>query len=505
MQEMASDYGVEMVGISKRFGGIHALNGVSFAVRPGEVHALLGENGAGKSTLMKILSGAYQRDAGEIRVGGKKVEISSPRISRELGISVIYQELVLAPHLNVAENIFLGELRGIVNRRRLRERSRELMCEVGFDIDPDTLVGALPLAYQQVVEIAKAISHDVRVLVLDEPTAVLAPQDARRLLEIVRGLARKGVSLIYISHRLEEIFEVADAITVLKDGRTVGTVSPKEIDVHQLIDMMVGRRVTTLFPQTQRQIAEPVLKVQNLRSDPKVLDASFELRAGEILGVAGLVGSGRTEMARAIFGADRLQQGSVTLDNQARTIRSPRDGVRAGIGLVPEDRKGQGVVTSLPIRQNTTMTVLKRLTAWLDVIKRKVERDMVSRLMSRLAVKARDMDAPVDSLSGGNQQKVVLSKWFEAGCRVIILDEPTRGVDVGAKAEIYRLINELAAQGLGILLISSDLLEVIGMSDRILVMSYGRIAGELAKPDFSEANIMRYALLGKPQEQMAGA
>ena len=364
-------------------------------------------------------------------------------------------------------------------------------------------MGDLPLAYQQVVEIAKAISHDVRVLVLDEPTAVLAPQDARRLLEIVRGLARKGVSLIYISHRLEEIFEVADAITVLKDGGTVGTVSPKEIDVHGLIDMMVGRRVTTLFPQTQRQIAEPILKVQNLRAAPKVLDCSFELRAGEILLLAGLVGSGRTEMARAIFGADRIQQGSVALDNQVRTIRSPRDGVRAGIGLVPEDRKGQGVVTSLSIRQNTTMTVLKRLTAWLGVIKRKVERDMVGRLIGRLAVKARDMDAPVDSLSGGNQQKVVLSKWFEAGCRVIILDEPTRGVDVGAKAEIYRLIDELAAQGLGILLISSDLLEVIGMSDRILVMSYGRIAGEIAKPDFSEANIMRYALLGKEQEQTA--
>ena len=490
-----------MVNISKRFGGIHALNGVSFAVRPGEVHALLGENGAGKSTLMKILSGAYGRDAGEIRVGGKKVEISSPRVSRDLGISVIYQELVLAPHLSVAENIFLGELGGLVNRRRLRERSRELLRQIGFDLDPDTLVGDLPVAYQQVVEIAKAISHDVKVLVLDEPTAVLAPQDARRLLDIVRKLSQKGVSLIYISHRLEEIFEVADAITVIKDGRTVGTVSPKDIDVHGLIDMMVGRRVTTLFPQTERKFADPVLRVQNLRSAPKVLDASFELRAGEILGVAGLVGSGRTEMARAIYGADRAGGGSVTVGDRTRLNRSPREGVLSGIGLVPEDRKGQGVVTSLPIRQNTTMPVLKRLTAMFGVIKSKSERTMVGRLMGRLAVKARDMDAPVDSLSGGNQQKVVLSKWFEAGCRVIILDEPTRGVDVGAKAEIYRLIDELAAQGLGILLISSDLIEVIGMSDRILVMSYGRVAGELAKADFSEANIMRLALLGREQDQ----
>ena len=489
------EYGVEMVDISKRFGGIRALESVSFAVRRGEVHALLGENGAGKSTLMKILSGAYRRDAGEIRVGGRTVEITDPHVSRALGISVIYQELALAPDLSVAENIFLGDLRGVINRRRLRERSRVLLQELGFDLDPDALVGDLPLAYQQVVEIAKAISRDVRVLVLDEPTAVLAPPEARRLLDIVRNLSRRGVSVIYISHRLEEIFEVANAITVLKDGRTVGTVSPAEVDMHQLIDMMVGRRVTTLFPQTSRRFADPVLRVEGLRSAPKVLDVSFEVRAGEILGVAGLVGSGRTEMARAIFGAERKQHGTVTLAGQPRNIRSPREGVRAGIGLVPEDRKGQGVVTSLSIRQNATMPVLGRLTGFLGIIKRREETRAVAGLIQRLAIKTKSMDAAVDTLSGGNQQKVVLSKWFEAGCRVIILDEPTRGVDVGAKAEIYRLIAELAAQGLGVLLISSDLLEVIGMSDRILVMSRGRIAGELARPEFSEANIMRLALL----------
>ncbi len=415
MEAVAPAYGLEMLNISKRFGGIHAPEGASFAVRRGEVHALLGENGAGKSTLMKILSGAYQRDGGEIRIGGQKVEIASPHVSRELGISGIYQELALAPHLSVAENIFLGELGRIVNRRRLHERSRALLREIGFDLDPDALVGDLPVAYQQVVEIAKAISRDVRILVLDEPTAVLAPQDARRLLGIVRSLSQKRVSAIYSSHRLEEIFEVADTITVLKDGRTVATVAPAEIDVHRLIDLMVGRRVTTLFPQSQRQIADPVLRVESLRSSPKVFDVSFELRAGEVLGVAGLVGSGRTEMARAIFGVDRVEHGRVTLDDRLQSIRSPRGGGRAGIGLVPEDRKGQGVITSLSIRQSTTTPVLKRLTTWLGIIKRKAESDMVGRLIRRLAVKARDMDAAVDSLSSGNQQKVVLSSGSRRG------------------------------------------------------------------------------------------
>ena len=498
-------YGVEMVGISKRFGGIHALDQVSFAVRRGEVHALLGENGAGKSTLMKILSGAYHRDAGEIRVNGRPMGVASPLASRELGIGIIYQELALAPDLSVAENIFLGDLGGFIRRGQLHDRSRALLNELGFDLDPGTRVRDLALAYQQVVEIAKAISRDVQVLILDEPTAVLAPPEARRLLELVKNLGRRGVSVIYISHRLEEIFEVADAITVLKDGRTVGTVSPREIDVDGLINLMVGRRVETMFPPARQTFGEPALRVEGLRSGAKVQDVSFQVRAGEVLGLAGLVGSGRTETARAIFGAEGRDGGSVIVNGRTPTIRSPRDAVRAGIGLVPEDRKGQGVVTALSVRQNATMPVLGRFTNRLGMINRQTERASVGALIQRLAIKTRDMDAPVDTLSGGNQQKVVLSKWFEAGCHVILFDEPTRGVDVGAKAEIYRLIDELARGGLGVLLISSDLLEVIGMSDRILVMSRGRIAGELARPDFSEANIMRLALRGIEPEHLAAA
>ena len=495
-----SDYAVEMLGISKSFGGIRALDHVSFAVKRGEVHALLGENGAGKSTLMKILSGAHRRDAGEIRVGDKEVEIGNPHVSRELGIGIIYQELVLAPDLSVAENIFLGDLPALIPWKRLQEDSQAILEKIGFDLDPKTRLGDLPVAYQQVVEIAKALSKDVKILILDEPTAVLAPPEVKSLLGLIKTLSSRGVSIIYISHRLEEIFEIADAITVLKDGRTIGTVSPKDINSEQLIDMMVGRHVTELFPGGKRKVGDVVLKVERLRFGKKVEEVSFEARAGEVLGIAGLIGSGRTETARAIFGAERKDGGTVTLNGRQPSIRSPRDAVREGIGLVPEDRKAQGIVISLPIRQNTTMPTLRRFLGPLGMIKKKAEEKMVQTLAKRLAIKMRSIEAPVSSLSGGNQQKVVLSKWFGAGCRVIIFDEPTRGVDVGAKAEIYGLVDELAAEGLAVVLISSDLVEVIGMSDRILVMSRGRIAGELKKPEFSEANIMRLALRGLQQD-----
>ena len=495
-----SGYAVEMVGISKRFGGIRALDNVSFSVKRGEVHALLGENGAGKSTLMKILSGAYRRDAGEIRVADQAVEIATPQVSLQMGIRIIYQELMLAPDLSVAENIFLGDLPGLVPWKQLQDRSRTILKEIGFDLDPKTRLGDLPLAYQQVVEIAKALSKDVKILILDEPTAVLAPPEVKSLLGLVKRLSSRGVSVIYISHRLEEIFQVADAITVLKDGRTIGTVSPKEINSEQLIEMMVGRHITAFFTGSKRKVGKVVLRVEKLRLGKRVEEVSFECRAGEILGIAGLIGSGRTEMARAIFGAERKDGGTVTLNGKRLSIHAPRDSVRAGIGLVPEDRKAHGVVISLPIRQNATMSMLGRFLAPFGVIKKKAEGEAVQALAKRLSIKMRNIEAPVNSLSGGNQQKVVLSKWFGTGCSVIIFDEPTRGVDVGAKAEIYRLIDELAAEGLAVVLISSDLVQVIGMSDRILVMSRGRIAGELQKDEFSEANIMRLALQGLQQD-----
>ena len=486
--------GFEMTGISKLFGGIRALDDVSFSVRPGEVHALLGENGAGKSTLMKILAGAHQASSGEIHVGGERVVIASPHASRALGIGIIYQELALAPELTVAENIFLGELPALVNARRLREKAGVLLRELGFAIDPGAIVGTLPLAFQQAVEIAKAMSRKVRILILDEPTAVLAPPEVERLLDVVKGLSSRGVSVVYISHRLDEIFRIADTITVLKDGRTVGTYPVAEMDEHRLIPLMVGRETAQLFPKLDRTPGEELLRVDRLSASGLVKDVSFSLRAGEVLGIAGLIGSGRTELARAIFGADRLESGTISVAGRPVRIRTPRQGVAVGIGLVPEDRKAQGLVLAMPIRQNITLTCLARFTNAFGLVRRNAERRAVDVVAKRTTIRARNFDLPVSSLSGGNQQKVVLAKWLDAGCRIIILDEPTRGVDVGARSEIYGLIETLAAAGLGIIVISSDLLEVIGASDRILVMSGGRISGTLSHDEFSEARIMQLAL-----------
>ena len=496
--------GVEMTGISKVFGGIRALDDVSFSVRAGEVHALLGENGAGKSTLMKILAGAHQATTGEIRIGGKRVTVSSPHDSRALGIGIIYQELALAPDLTVAENIFLGELPRLVNAKQLRARAASLLQDLGFAIDPGALVSSLPLAFQQAVEIAKAMSRRVRILILDEPTAVLAPPEVERLLEVVRGLSRRGVSVIYISHRLDEIFRIADQITVLKDGRTVGTYAAAGMDEHRLIPLMVGREAAQLFPKAARTAGEELLRVENLSVAGLVKDVSFTLQAGEVLGIAGLIGSGRTELARAIFGADRMESGTVTLAGRRVTVRTPRQGVAAGIGLVPEDRKGQGLVLALPIRQNVTFTTLPRFTNGLGMLRRAAERAAVDIIARRTTIRAKNLDLPVSSLSGGNQQKVVLAKWLDAGCKVIILDEPTRGVDVGARSEIYGLIEALAAAGLGVILISSDLIEVIGASDRVLVMSGGRISGSLSHSELSEARIMQLALRNTAHVGAAG-
>ena len=486
--------GFEMTGISKVFGGIRALDDVSFSVKAGEVHALVGENGAGKSTLMKILAGAHQATTGEIRVGGEPAVIPSPHASRTLGIGIIYQELALAPELTVAENIFLGELPGFVNARALRARAARLLDDLGFAINPGAIVATLPLAFQQAVEIAKAMSRQVRILILDEPTAVLAPPEVERLLAVVQELSRRGVSVVYISHRLDEIFRIANQITVLKDGRTVGTYPIAGMDETRLISLMVGREATQLFPKVERTRGGELLRIEGLSASGLVKQVSFSLHQGEVLGIAGLVGSGRTEVARAIFGADRAETGTISMDGSRVSIRSPRQGVASGIGLVPEDRKGQGLVLAMPIRQNVTLTSLQRFTNWLGVVRRRAERASVDNVAKRTTIRARNLDLPVSSLSGGNQQKVVLAKWLDAGCKVVILDEPTRGVDVGARSEIYQLIENLAANGLGVIVISSDMLEVIGASDRILVMSGGRISGELAREEFSEARIMQLAL-----------
>lgn len=488
---------VVMKNIVKSFGGVHALKDVSLEVLPGEIHALIGENGAGKSTLMKILSGALNKDSGEILIDGKSCEIDSPATGRSLGIGIIYQEFALAPHLTVAENIFLGQFcskNGIIDWRDLNNQAKAVIEDVGFNINPQTRVKDLSVAYQQVVEITKALSENVNVLILDEPTAVLSPQEAERLFEILFKLRDQGVSIIYISHRLEEIFKISDRITVMRDGEVTGQLDRSEAVTDTVIKLMIGRNLSALFPARNATIGEEILRVEHLTNEPKVKDVSFSVRAGEVLGFAGLVGSGRTEVMRAIFGADKKQSGTVYLDDKILSIKSPTDAVRSRIGLLPESRKEQGILLNMSIRINMTMAAISKVVRYKSLINRKKEIDVVMELVRHLSVKTTNIENNVSSLSGGNQQKVSFAKWANADCRVIILDEPTRGVDVGAKTEIYDLINKLAESGMAVVVVSSELLEIIGLCDRVAVMNQGQIRGFLDKADLSEEKIMKLAI-----------
>jgi ribose transport system ATP-binding protein len=488
-----------MEHITKSFGGVHALNDVSFKVRPGEIHALVGENGAGKSTLVKILAGACPKDKGSIKICGRHADITSPHVGRKLGIAIIYQEFALVPDLTVAENIFLDRLgtkRGLINWRMLYSNAADLTMRIGFDIDPRTVVGRLSVAYQQVVEIAKALSENARILILDEPTAVLAPREVNRLFEVLAMLKGHGTGIIYISHRLGEVFKIADRITVLKDGVLTGSFMRNEVTSDEIINLMIGRELTSMFGR-QGQETSPgneILRVSGLSKGKKVRDVCFSLRAGEVLGIAGLVGSGRTETARALFGADGRTAGTIVLDGSVLRIKSPTDAVNAGIGLVPEDRKTQGAILAMSVRENVTMPRLLKVLAALGLITKAKETQITSELIKRLAIKTGSTETKVEDLSGGNQQKVVLAKWFGTNCRVIILDEPTRGVDVGAKAEIYNLISDLARRGLGIVVISSQTSELIGICDRVVVMRDGQVQDVLQDKAISEENIMRLAI-----------
>lgn len=491
---------IALAGVDKRFGGIHAIEAIDFDVFGGEVHALVGENGAGKSTLMRVIGGGHQPDAGTIRVEGREMTFRNPHAALAEGIAVIHQETALAPDLSVAENVYLGTLPAVIDWRGLRTKAHELIASLGFDIDPAGLVGSLSAAQCQVIEIAKALSGQVKLLVLDEPTAALAPSDANRLLEIVRGLRARGVGIVYISHRLEEVFAIADRITVLKDGKRVDTVKPDSLTRDDLIRKMVGRPLSVLFPQRHATLGDEILKVTGLTRGNAVRDVSFTLRAGEVVGLGGLIGSGRTEVARLIFGADARDSGTIELKQKPFAIRSPIAAVRAGIGFVPEDRKGQGAVLSMPIRINATLAALKSVSGPGGFLKFGRERAFVKELMASLRIKARSMDADVATLSGGNQQKVVLAKWFHADGDLIILDEPTRGVDVGAKVEIYSLINQLAERGKAVLVISSEHQELMGLCDRILVMGEGQIRGQLEPADYSEERILSLSLRRAPDE-----
>ena len=488
---------LEMHEIRKTFPGVVALDGVDFELRRGEVHILLGENGAGKSTLMKILSGAYQKSAGRVTLDGAEVEIRNPAHAQGLGISTIYQEFNLVPHLSVGENIFLGrEPRGwpgLIDRRAVNRQAAEVLGRLGLKLDPRRPVKGLRVAEQQMVEVAKALSLDARVLIMDEPTAALAEHEIQDLFAAIRGLQEKGVSVVYISHRMEELFEIGDRVTVLRDGRSVGTFDVKGTNKFELIRLMVNRDLTELFPKERAARGEEVLRVEDLTTRGGLDGVSFSLHKGEVLGVAGLLGAGRTELARAIFGLDKLERGTVRIKGRERRIGSPRAAINSGLGFLTEDRKAQGLVLPLSVKDNLCLPSVDKFTT-LGFVDSRRERRAADRYVRELRIRTPGLDQKVAYLSGGNQQKVVLSKWLCSEAEVFIFDEPTRGVDVGAKAEIYQLMNRLAASGVAIVMISSELPEVLGMSDRILVMRAGRVACEFGSEEATQEKILECAL-----------
>jgi len=488
---------VELRNISKSFGGIPALKNVTLKVLPGEIHALVGENGAGKSTLMKILSGAYTKDAGQIFFDDSEVQIRNTHDSRKLGIGIIYQEFSLVPELSVAENVFLNRL-GLtgfwMKLGRMKKRAEELINSIGFCIDPSLRAGDLSIAQQQIVEIAKALSEQVRVLILDEPSAVLGPQEIQKLFDTLQKLKKEDVAIIYISHHLSEIFQIADRITVLKDGTSSMSLPVSETDRDSVIRLMLGRSLDTMYPLRDSNIGEEVLKAVDISHGEKVKGVSLAVKKGEILGIAGLVGSGRSETARVIFAADKSEKGRIFLSGKEIQLSSPRKAVKMGIGMVPEDRKQHGVILSLTVKENISLTDLKGISDHFGFIKAKKESNNTTELIRKLRIKTENENQETGKLSGGNQQKVVLAKWLNRNCRVIIIDEPTRGVDVGAKVEIYDLINELSRKGVAIIVISSETSELIGICDRIIVMRKGQIQGELTKKEFSEEDILRLSI-----------
>jgi ribose transport system ATP-binding protein len=488
---------LEMRSITKRFPGVTALDGVDFELERGEVHVILGENGAGKSTLIKMLSGAYQPDEGEILFEGEPVRIPSAAVAQGLGISTIYQEFNLVPQLTVAENVFLGRQPrrlGIVDRRRMREEARRLLERIKVRVDPDAQVSALGVAQRQMVEIAKALSLEARVLIMDEPTASLSGQEVQRLFEIVRGLEQEEVGVIFISHHLEEVTEIGDRVTVLRDGKLVGQV-PATTDHSELVRMMVGRSIEDQFPRRRPEIGDILLEVRDLSREGVLEDVSLRVRAGEVVGIAGIVGAGRTELARAIFGVDPVESGEVWVEGRRMERFDPREAKNRGIGFITEDRQGQGIVPPLSVAENLVLASLDKSTR-VGLVNGGEQRSRAQKMIEELNIRTPGPEQKVRYLSGGNQQKTVIGKWLLADSRVLIMDEPTRGIDVGAKVEIYELMNELTEQGAGILMISSDLPEVLGMSDRILVMAGGRITGELSGEEASQEKVMTLATQG---------
>lgn len=502
---------LQMTGIAKRYPGVQALDDVTIELHRGEVLALLGENGAGKSTLLKILSGAERPDVGRILLDGEEIRLSGPLDAQRRGIVTIYQEFNLIPTLSIAENVLLGRepvnALGLVDWRAMDRDAGAIIAEVGLKLDPRRLVANLSVAEQQMIEIARALSLDSRLIIMDEPTSALSESEVPRLFEIIAGLKTRGISVIFVTHRLEEVIQVCDSATVLRDGNLVGRAPMAELDVEQIIQMMVGREVERLFAhRSANEAGDVALEVTGLSSQAdhrelhvtRLVDIDIAVRHGEILGLAGLVGAGRTELARAIFGADPIDAGRIRIEGQDLSLKTPEDAIKAGVGLVPEDRKQQALFLSLAVRTNLSIAAIDRLSRLFGWVDRQAEDDMVERYRDRLAIKMASPSHEVGNLSGGNQQKVVLARWLALEPKVLIVDEPTRGIDVAAKSEVHQLLFELAESGIAIVVISSELPEIMTVSDRIVTMREGRITGEVMAADATEERLM--ALMSLKQQ-----
>jgi ribose transport system ATP-binding protein len=490
---------VLMEGIEKNFPGVHALSQCRFELSSGEVHALVGENGAGKSTLMKVLAGVYTKDAGRIIYKGQEVDIPSPKAAQQLGISIIHQELNLMPHLTVAQNIFIGReprtsLKVVLDEKAINRQTEQLFSMLRLKLDPRTKVADLTVAKQQMVEIAKALSFNSDVLIMDEPTAALTEAEIDELFRIIRDLRDRGVGVVHISHRLEELKQISDRVTVMRDGRYIATVQTRDAAIDQIISMMVGRTIYESTPEVPENASpEVVLEVKHLKRGNVIKDLSFNLRKGEILGFAGLMGAGRTEVARAIFGADPLDSGEIYVRGKRVHINSPRDAVQHGIGYLSEDRKRYGLALKMDVESNVVMAAFGKFIGTFGWVRSAKTHSTAGHFVDTLSIRTPSLQQKVRNLSGGNQQKVVIGKWLTADTDVLIFDEPTRGIDVGAKSEIYRLLNDLAQQGKAIIMISSELPEILRMSHRVIVMCEGRITGELNVADATQEKIMTFA------------
>lgn len=491
-----SNYAVELENVCKSFPGVKALDNVSFKLKSGEVLALLGENGAGKSTLMKILSGVYTKDSGTIKIFGQTIEDMNPVKAQELGIAIIHQELNMCEHLTVAQNIFLGReitKNSILSEKKMNQEAKEILNRLNINIDPETLVGDLSVSKQQMVEIAKALSTNAKILIMDEPTSALTSKEIDDLFKIIRKLKSEGHGIVYISHRLEELEHIVDRVTILRDGQYITSLDFKDTTLKEIISYMVGREIKEKFPRIKRDIGEKILEVKNLNAGNILRDINFSVFEGEIVGVAGLMGAGRTEMTRAIFGADHKSSGQIFIDGVEVSINKPLDAIKAGIVLAPEDRKKDGLCTKLSIRENISLPNLDILAHKLGIVNSKKEEEMVQKAVENLDIRLANAEVNADSLSGGNQQKVVVGKWLSRNSRIVIFDEPTRGIDVGSKVEIYNLMNELKSKGIGVLFVSSEMPEILGISDRIIVMAEGKITKELDIKDATQNIILEYA------------